>query len=182
MTALLPTPPHVNKSVDVALAEFVALRTVISNSRTTQGALVGIALTAFGLIFTFSLQDAPKRSLLFAVAPLAVVITVLYLGETFRVLKVGDYIRLELWPYLQEQTGYAKSWELFYLQSKWTLTRVLRAIALDYAVPVLLGASAVAALWSNWCAASTLIRTVESIAIAFIFAAPVGLAIAPRRS
>jgi hypothetical protein len=105
-----------DRSVDVALAEFNSLRAEILNHITTQSALVGIGLTALGVIVGFVVKEKGDDQLLLAIPLLAALVNLLYAAETYRCNTIGTYIQHTLWPYLQErvQDGHGPSppnWE-----------------------------------------------------------------------
>lgn len=121
-----------------ALAEFGALRTEIGNCQTIQGAVVGVGLTAVGLVSTAALQDGGDRQLLLAGPPIALAACILYAAEWVRMFRAGGYIRDVVWPYLQDQTGYPFSWEMHHAQaSDMKGARLFAAIIFDGIVPLL---------------------------------------------
>ena len=61
------------KRVDVALAEFNALRAEIVASANAGNALIGVGLTALAVIVGFVVKDEGDERLLLAVPPLAAV-------------------------------------------------------------------------------------------------------------
>jgi hypothetical protein len=82
------------RDIDVGLAEFNALRAEIISRTTAQNALVGIGLTAVGVIYGLALKKAgDDKSLLLAVPPLAALASLLHASETYQVGRIGDYIR-----------------------------------------------------------------------------------------
>jgi hypothetical protein len=101
------------RSVDVALAEFNALRAEIISHVNAQYALIGVGLTALGLIFSFVIKDHGNRHLLLIVPPLAFLFSLLHAGATYRQLRLGRYIRNQLWPYVQSYTDATPSWESY---------------------------------------------------------------------
>lgn len=129
-----------------AFAEFDALRQEIVGIRTAQGAIVGLGLAAVGLLFTFGLQRDGDPRLLLAVPPLALIISVLHLAEHWRLHRIGDYIRVKLWPYITRATGYPHSWEDEH--SRWVSGAgpVMAAVLFDGAAPLLFAASGGVAL------------------------------------
>jgi hypothetical protein len=70
--------------MEVALAEYNALRAEMLNCRTTQSAFIGVGLTAIGALSVFAVADAKNRHLLLAVPALAFIVSVLHLAETDR--------------------------------------------------------------------------------------------------
>lgn len=140
-----PVPHQTDRAVDVALAEFTSLRTEMAARVNIQAALVGVALTAIGVIFGLVLDKGGNTLLLLAVPPLALIVNVLHLAESHRIGLIMDYIDGELWPYLQLQVGHVPSWEGTVLARQWTPSTVAVATLLDGAVTgLLLGASILA--------------------------------------
>ncbi len=142
-------PDHEARGVDVALAEFNALRTEIVGIRNTQAALVGVALTAIGALFTLGLKDPDPgdERLLLAVPPLALIVSLLHLGESFRIHRLGDYIRDRIAVYLNDKTGYEPCWEKWHYERVRKLGTVISATVFDGAVTLLLVAASISALW-----------------------------------
>jgi hypothetical protein len=100
------------KAVDVALAEFNALRSEILMHVTTQAGLVGIGLTVLGVIVGLVVKEGGDDRLLLGIPPLAAVINLLYAAETHRTAEIGSYIEIRLWPYLKERVDPGlPSWE-----------------------------------------------------------------------
>jgi hypothetical protein len=105
------SPVYREKAVDVAVAEFNALRAEIVSHVTAQAALVGLALTAAGVIVGFTVKDGADQRLLLALPPLALLVVLLHTAETFRSALIGRYIATELWEDLEERVGDLRSWE-----------------------------------------------------------------------
>lgn len=59
------------RAIDVAVAEFNALRAEIVARMTKQAALLGVSLTALGVIAGLAYQDAGDERLLLGIPPLA---------------------------------------------------------------------------------------------------------------
>jgi hypothetical protein len=66
--------PSDRRALDVAIAEFNALRSEILSTATAQAALVGIGITALGIIVGFVVQKGGDRRLLLAVPAVAAVV------------------------------------------------------------------------------------------------------------
>lgn len=103
--------PSADRAVDVALAEFNALRAEIVSRFTAQAALVGLGLTTLGVIIGFTVEKNADKDLLLAVPPLTLLVVLLHTAETYRSTQIGTYIGEELWPYLKGQVGELRSWE-----------------------------------------------------------------------
>lgn len=104
--------------IEVALAEFAALRAQIAGHIRAQAAVAGLGLTALGVVAGFSVGNDGDQRLLLAVPLLVMVVVLLHTAETYRISVIGDYIREALWPYLQARVSEAEfdvpdvpSWE-----------------------------------------------------------------------
>lgn len=104
-------PLETGRVVDVALAEFNALRSEIVGYITTQAALVGLALTAVGVILGFTVKEHADQRLLLAIPVITLLVVLLHTAATFRSARIGRYIGEDLWPYLERQVGCLPSWE-----------------------------------------------------------------------
>jgi hypothetical protein len=104
-------PEHPERAVDVAIAEFNALRAEIVSHVTAQAALIGLAITAAGVVVGFTVKEGADQRLLLALPPLALLVVLLHTAETFRAASIGRYISTELWEDLEERVGELRSWE-----------------------------------------------------------------------
>jgi hypothetical protein len=104
-------PVYRERAVDVAIAEFNALRAEIVSHVTAQAALVGLALTAAGVILGFTVKEGADQRLLLAIPPLTLLVVLLHTAETFRAALIGRYIATELWEDLEGRVGKLRSWE-----------------------------------------------------------------------
>jgi hypothetical protein len=95
----------------VAIAEFNALRAEIVSHVTAQAALVGLALTAAGVIVGFTVKEGADQRLLLAIPPLTLLVVLLHTAETFRAALIGRYIAVELWGDIEGRVGRLSSWE-----------------------------------------------------------------------
>jgi hypothetical protein len=103
-----------DKAVDVALAEFNALRTEIVNHMTAQATLTGVGLTALGVILGFALRGGGDRELLLTIPLLATLVSLLHAGINYQITLIAGYIRTTLWPYLQGRVDEElPSWETY---------------------------------------------------------------------
>jgi len=93
------------------LAEFNALRSEIVGRLSSQAALVGIGLTALGVVVGLAVKEDGDQRLLLALPPLAALVNLLWSIENRRVTLAGSYIRKKLWPELQRLSGVPYSWE-----------------------------------------------------------------------
>jgi hypothetical protein len=108
--------------VDVALAEFNALRAELVNHMVAQATVMGVGLTALGVIFGFAIRDGGDRQLLLVVPLVTALVSLLHAGRNYQITLIGSYIRWRLWPYLQGRVGKElPSWEMYIAEyrSKW---------------------------------------------------------------
>ena len=89
--------------IDIALAEFNALRAEIITHQNIQAALIGVGLTAIGVLIGVALKDGGSGSseLLLAVPPISVAIVLLRTAYNIHVVALGNYIGSELLPFLK---------------------------------------------------------------------------------
>lgn len=130
------TSPAASRAVDAALAEFAALRAEIAGYINTQAALIGITLTAFGVILGIVFAKDGDSRIAAAIPFLSFLVMLLYASASYKTDKVGRYIEIELWPFIRSQVGDAlPSW-----QSRARITRreVLLGVPLQSAVVILL--------------------------------------------
>jgi hypothetical protein len=99
--------------VDAALAEFQALRAEIISNLNSQAALVGLSLTAVGVIVGLTVKEGGSQRLLLAIPPLTLFMVMLHIGSSYRLSLIGRYIQKDLWPYIAERAGdpALPSWE-----------------------------------------------------------------------
>jgi hypothetical protein len=133
------------RKVDVALAEFDALRGEILVRRGAQKNLVAIALTSYGVLFTFSFARDGDERLLLLVPPLGLALCLLQLGESFHIHRIGRYIKAKLWPTLTGLTGYEHSWEREH-SKRLAVGPWIGGVLTDGMFPLLLAGGAVAAI------------------------------------
>jgi hypothetical protein len=107
----LESPAHPERAIDVAIAEFNALRDEIVSHVAAQAALIGLALTAAGVIVGFTVKDGANQKLLLAIPPLTLLAVLLHTAETFRSALISKYIATELWEDLEGRVGKLRSWE-----------------------------------------------------------------------
>lgn len=99
-------------TVDVALAEFNALRAELTTHMTGQNTMIGLGVTAIGVVVGLAFGGSGDRQLLAIVPIVASVIILTYCGEAYRIVSIGRYIRDVLWPFLSERThDRLPSWE-----------------------------------------------------------------------
>ncbi len=135
------------KARDVPLAEFTALRAEIVSRITLQAALVGIGLTALGVILGLVVKKDGDQRLLMAIPPLALVVNLLYSAETYRMSELGTYVRTRLWPYLRDSADPSlDSWEGYLADRRKSLWRLPLIALVDIPAMGLFCTSSVAAM------------------------------------
>jgi hypothetical protein len=139
-------------SVDVVLAEFNAMRAEKVGHITGQAAVVGLGLTALGVIGGFVAKEGHDR-LLLAIPPIAMLVALGSAAGAYRSTVIGRYIRDELWPHLERNlgpyNGPLPSWQHYIAKthSKWIV--VLKVIFLDSPPTVLFVAASGYALYQT---------------------------------
>jgi hypothetical protein len=98
-------------AVSVALAEFNALRAEILGHISAGTTVVGLGVTALGIIVGLVAKEGADRRLLLVIPPLSLFVILLLTAENYRTTMLGNYIRDELWPFLEERVGALPSWE-----------------------------------------------------------------------
>jgi hypothetical protein len=138
-----------DKRVDVALAEFNALRAELVSYTNAQSALIGVGLTALAVIVGFVVKDGGDQRLLLAIPPLATVINLLQAANTYRMGTIGRYIQTSLWPYLQQSvndvTG-LPSWENEVASRAGSWWRALLALVVNAPATILFFVASVVAV------------------------------------
>ncbi len=97
--------------VDVLLAEYNALRSEIVAHLTVQAAVVGLGLTALGVIVGLAANSAGDHKALLLVSPLSLFVVLIYAAETYRSAMIEIFIYRHIWPRLEESLGELPSWE-----------------------------------------------------------------------
>jgi hypothetical protein len=138
-------PPGPKFAVDIALAEFNALRAEITTRMTAQAALVGVGLTALGVIVGFVVKENGDPRLLLAIPPLAAGVNFLWAVENRQIGQLGRYIRIDLWQHLKAWTGIElPSWEGLAAQRRVGFWNVVRSIFTDFTTTLIFAGAAVA--------------------------------------
>ncbi|MHC1559129.1 hypothetical protein ACR9E3_09235 [Actinomycetospora sp. C-140] len=131
-------PP--DRSVDIALAEYNALRAELLGHTTSQNTVLGLGVTAIGVVLGLGVNAPGQRAILVVVPALAAIVLLVYWALAYRIVVIGNYTRLILWPSLAAAAPSTMplSWEqsLANLESGGR-HRWLRQIV-EYAVTVLL--------------------------------------------
>jgi hypothetical protein len=107
-------PPPLNESaITILLAEYVALRAEIVSRLSSQATLVGVTLTAEGVVAGIVLTGKTSPDLLLVVPIIAPALGLFYIDHMRQLGLVGLYIRSTLWPLLQGQVANVAipSWE-----------------------------------------------------------------------
>lgn len=138
--------PHPDRTVDVALAEFNALRSELVSHLTAQGAVVGVGLTALAVVTGFVVKEGGEERLLLLVPPITLLVVLLHSAGTYRSVKIGTYIRDWLWPYLESQVGTLPSWEEKVAQGRRSWTTVPRVAFVDFPAMALFIVASIVAL------------------------------------
>jgi len=161
------------KAIDVAVAEFNALRSELLSRSATQSALVGVGFAAIGIIYSSALGDRGDQGLLLAIPFIAAAAILAYAGEGFKINAIGSYIRDQLWPFLQARTDAAlPSWEHHLYLGRRDIKRSLITAPIG-ALFYIVGMTAAVypspvALWTRVLAAVVL-TAASTIAIALMF-------------
>ena len=169
---LTPVP---ERAVDAALAEFNTLRSEVAGYITAQSALVGITLTAFGVIFGLVLDKGDNSQIALTIPFLSLLVSLLYTAASYRLSRLGDYISATLWPYIQKQVDESlPSWERAKTQQQRQWQNVLIGGPLESAVTFLLVGSSVFALILGRASSSALFfaAIVATVLIAVVAAIP----------
>jgi hypothetical protein len=95
--------------LDVALAEFSALRTELQGHSTAQGSLIALVVTAIGIVAGLVIKEGGDPRLLLILPALVSAAGIHYAEQSRAIRLIGSYIRDRLWPYLREQLSEAKS-------------------------------------------------------------------------
>ena len=104
--------PRDDRVVDVVLAEYNALRAEILLHVNIQAAVVGVGLTAIGVLVGFTVKEGVDRELLLIVPPVCLFVALIYSAETYRSAVLEIHIYRALLPALEDQVGpLPVSWE-----------------------------------------------------------------------
>ncbi len=91
--------------VDVALAEFTALRSEIDNLAGAHRTMMHLNITVVAALLGFVLANRADPHLLLALPPISGAIGLVYQWYVVHAKKIGDYINEHLRPMLAEYTG-----------------------------------------------------------------------------
>jgi hypothetical protein len=106
------TPP--DKAVDIATAEFNALRAELASRLQAQTGSVAIALTATAAIGGVAFGGKADRLPILLILPFALGgLGISFVENGHRIQLLGIYIRVKLWPTLRLKVGQLESWEDF---------------------------------------------------------------------
>jgi hypothetical protein len=102
-------------SVQVMLAEFVALRNEIQSRLLLELTVTSIFVTGASVIVGIALTHNASAVTYFTVPALYLVCQLLTMEQHRMIILLGEYIRLHLWPALSERVGgTVPSWEQFW--------------------------------------------------------------------
>jgi hypothetical protein len=142
----VPPAPADGSARDAALAEFNALRAEIINRMTTTATLVGVGLTALGVIVTLVFKEGGDPRLLLTVPPLAFTVNCLWAVENRQIGLIGQYIAILLWPYLGRGDTLLPSWEEECAKRRRARKDIWRSIVTDYAMTLVFAGAAMGSL------------------------------------
>ena len=105
--------PSSDAALTVTLAEYSALRAEIVAHSNSQATLLGVALTAIGVVVGIVLSGKAGREVLLVIPILAPALGLAFVGQMRHLSLLGLYIRGALWPVLQAQVSDVTlpSWE-----------------------------------------------------------------------
>lgn len=102
-----------SRRYEAKVTEYTALRAEILNHSTAQSALVGVGLTAVGVLLGFIFKDDNNHSLAYAIPFLCFALTLLHTSYEMKIYRIGAYLRHTLWPaIIDDIPGSIPSWEL----------------------------------------------------------------------
>lgn len=131
----------------MAIAEFNALRTEIVSNITAQTTIVGLGVTAIGvLVGVVAAKDGDDR-LLLAIPLVSLLVVALHGAASYRIGLIGNYIRIELWPYIGGRVDKSlPSWEATVMEGRAFGRAMPKTLLVDLPPFVILLAASVAAL------------------------------------
>jgi hypothetical protein len=105
-----------DRALQAALAEFVAIRSLMSMRFQTQIAVLSAGLTAIGVVAGLALQRGGDHRLLLLVPILASVVATIHSELRIRIHLHGRYVCEKLWPHVKQLTEDEQlpSWEEFW--------------------------------------------------------------------
>lgn len=143
-SSIARNPP--DRAIDVALAEFTALRGFIATTYQMRIALLIGALTIIGIVAGLALNQHPSNGdLLLLIPVLASVVAILYSELSRRIRMNGRYIDTELWPYFKKLVDpKLPSWEGY-----WNSQSKVRVAIGDWQPNVLLAVVSIFVLFAR---------------------------------
>ncbi len=130
------------------LAEFTSLRAEKVSYLTGQAAVVGIGITALGVIAGFVAKEGHDR-LLLAVPPLVMLVVLSYAAGSYRSNQLGNYIRDHLWRGLEAKVGEElPSWQREIAKARVKPAAIVKVVFLDLPPAALFIAASIYALCS----------------------------------
>ncbi len=133
-------------AVGIALAEFNALRSEIDSHIAAQTTVVGLGITALGIIVGFVAKEGADSHLLLIVPPLSMFVILLFTAESYRMTMLGNHIRQDLWPFLEHQVGKLPSWEVKISEYESSKGVLAKAAFIDSPAIILFLVASIAAL------------------------------------
>jgi hypothetical protein len=155
--------PYEERIVDVVLAEYNALRAEIVSHINVQAAVVGLGLTAIGVLVGFAAKGDGNHQALLMVPPLSLLVVLIYSAETYRSASIEIYIYHRIWPTLELNVAKLSSWERTAACKRVKRNGVWEALVIDFpALAVFLFAAIIAQVVDRnnvplWWIASTLV-------------------------
>jgi hypothetical protein len=139
-----PTQPE--KGLDVALAEYNALRAEIVARITAVHAIVGLGLTAVGIVAGIALAKDGHRSLLLVLPVVALLVNLLCTAENRAIIGAATFIRVDLWPHLTNYVGETPCWETFVHERRAARLGPRNALATETVTVLVFSGTAIVAL------------------------------------
>src|SRR5690349_23524630 len=138
---------------EASMAEFDALRSEIIARTNAQFALAGAGLTAIGVAVGVAFSEKGNAQVVIAVPFLAAAIILAYVFESVRIISLGGYIRLRLWPFIANQAACEEerlpSWEMYRAELDGGRKSILTSgLTEGSIVGIFLIAGVVLAIWS----------------------------------
>jgi hypothetical protein len=130
--------PEPADRLNVALAEFNALRAEILSRSTSQQNLLNLTLVATGAIGSVAFSDTARQPVLLVVPIISCIFGMLYFDHGFAIGNIGRYIRDELTLAVRTESGWphALGWEDFVRRSMAPPSRFHRG-TVQFSIPIL---------------------------------------------
>ncbi|MCG8926080.1 hypothetical protein [Lentzea sp. CC55] len=104
-----------SERLNVAIAEFNALRAEIAGRSSAQHGLLNLSLVATAAIGTIAFSDAARRPVLLLLPLLSCIFGILYFDHHFAIATIGKYVKSELAPDIRHHVSWGRAlrWEEF---------------------------------------------------------------------